>query len=43
MVPMVRIGVLCGVCSKVEQGVEQQSCCTPAEPGSNILVDEIIA
>jgi len=40
---MVSICVLCGLCSKVEQGVEQQSCNTPAEPDSSTLVDEINA
>jgi hypothetical protein len=43
MVAMVSMCVLYGVCSKVEQGDEQQSCNTPAEPDSNTLVDEIIA
>jgi len=43
MVAIVRICGLCGVCSKVEQGVEQQSCNTPAEPDGSTLVDEINA
>jgi hypothetical protein len=41
MVAMVSTCVLCGVCTKVEQEVEQQSSNTLAEPDGSTLVDEI--
>jgi hypothetical protein len=43
IVAMVSVCILCGMCSKVEQAVEQQSCNTPAEADSSTLVYEINA